>query len=79
MISPSANANEPVGEGCGSFRYTSGGVDEIGHLPKPSFLMSWRRRLPSSDEQSFFTSCRAKGLEVVDLGSRVYLIFISRI
>ena len=73
-ISPSWNAS--VREGCGSFHHTSEGVD--GHLPKPSFLMSWRRRLPSSDEQHFFASCREKGLEVADLGSRVYLIFISK-
>lgn len=76
MASP--DSNQLVAVVSKSFRQNSGGVSgEVDHLPKPSFLMSWRRRLPSSDEQIFFSNCRENGLEVVDLGSRVYVIFIQ--
>eukprot|EP00250_Pteridium_aquilinum_P013258 c21235_g1_i1 orf=108-908(+) len=43
-------------------------------LPKPCFLMSWRRRLPKEDEAAFFDGCKNNGLDVKHLGSRVYCI-----
>ncbi|KAL6146192.1 hypothetical protein ACLB2K_056875 [Fragaria x ananassa] len=43
-------------------------------LPRPSFLMSWRRRIGKEDESLFFTGCEDAGLEVMHLGSRVYCI-----
>lgn len=43
-------------------------------LPKPCFLMSWRRRLPKEDEAVFFDGCKDNGLGVKHLGSRVYCI-----
>ncbi|XP_050214231.1 uncharacterized protein LOC126665448 [Mercurialis annua] len=43
-------------------------------LPRPAFLMSWRRRIGKEDESLFFTGCEAAGLEVEHLGSRVYCI-----
>lgn len=43
-------------------------------LPRPSFVMSWRRRIPKQDEALFFEGCRSAGLEVIDLGSRIYCI-----
>nr|XP_024399928.1 protein N-terminal and lysine N-methyltransferase EFM7-like isoform X1 [Physcomitrium patens] len=44
-------------------------------LPKPCFLMSWRRRIPKDDEDQFFHGCRAAGLCVADYGARVYCIY----
>ncbi|XP_059296491.1 uncharacterized protein LOC132049636 [Lycium ferocissimum] len=43
-------------------------------LPRPAFLMSWRRRIGKEDESLFFTGCEKVGLEVNHLGSRVYCI-----
>lgn len=43
-------------------------------LPRPAFLMSWRRRIGKEDESLFFTGCEIAGLEVKHLGSRVYCI-----
>ncbi|XP_068318907.1 uncharacterized protein [Pyrus communis] len=43
-------------------------------LPRPAFLMSWRRRIGKEDESLFFTGCEDAGLEVKHLGSRVYCI-----
>lgn len=43
-------------------------------LPRPAFLMSWRRRIGKEDESLFFTGCEVAGLEVQHLGSRVYCI-----
>ncbi|XP_015089328.1 protein-lysine methyltransferase METTL21C isoform X1 [Solanum pennellii] len=43
-------------------------------LPRPAFLMSWRRRIGKEDESLFFTGCVKAGLEVNHLGSRVYCI-----
>ncbi|PIN08026.1 putative N2,N2-dimethylguanosine tRNA methyltransferase [Handroanthus impetiginosus] len=43
-------------------------------LTRPSFLMSWRRRIGKEDESLFFTGCEEAGLEVDHLGSRVYCI-----
>ncbi|CAA2979735.1 Hypothetical predicted protein [Olea europaea subsp. europaea] len=43
-------------------------------LPRPAFLMSWRRRIGKEDESLFFTGCEEAGLEVHHLGSRVYCI-----
>jgi len=43
-------------------------------LPKPCFLMSWRRRIPKQDEDVFFNGCRAAGLCVINYGSCVYCI-----
>jgi len=44
-------------------------------LPKPCFLMSWRRRIPKDDEDLFFQGCKAAGLCVADYGARVYCIY----
>lgn len=44
-------------------------------LPKPCFLMSWRRRIPKADEDLFFEGCKAAGLCVADYGARVYCIY----
>ncbi|KAK3018999.1 hypothetical protein RJ639_003607 [Escallonia herrerae] len=43
-------------------------------LPRPAFLMSWRRRIGKEDESLFFTGCENAGLQVQHLGSRVYCI-----
>ena len=43
-------------------------------LPKPCFLMSWRRRIPKEDEDFFFNGCKAANLLVADFGARVYCI-----
>ncbi|KAJ9543098.1 hypothetical protein OSB04_022805 [Centaurea solstitialis] len=43
-------------------------------LPRPSFLMSWRRRIGKEEESLFFTGCENAGLQVQHLGSRVYCI-----
>lgn len=43
-------------------------------LPKPCFLMSWRRRIPREDEDLFFNGCKAANLLVADFGARVYCI-----
>ncbi|ESQ40066.1 hypothetical protein EUTSA_v10014504mg [Eutrema salsugineum] len=43
-------------------------------LPRPAFLMSWRRRIGKDDESYFFTGCEDAGLEVKHLGNRVYCI-----
>ncbi|XP_047254231.1 uncharacterized protein LOC107852920 isoform X2 [Capsicum annuum] len=47
---------------------------DICPLPRPAFLMSWRRRIGKEDESLFFTGCDKAGLEVNHLGSRVYCI-----
>ncbi|XP_021906331.1 EEF1A lysine methyltransferase 3 isoform X2 [Carica papaya] len=44
------------------------------NLPKPAFLMSWRRRIGKEDESLFFAGCEKAGLEVKHIGSRVYCI-----
>jgi len=44
-------------------------------LPKPCFLMSWRRRIPKEDEDLFFQGCKAAGFCVADYGARVYCIY----
>ncbi|XP_017248515.1 uncharacterized protein LOC108219533 isoform X1 [Daucus carota subsp. sativus] len=41
---------------------------------RPSFLMSWRRRIGKEEESIFFKGCENAGLEVQHLGSRVYCI-----
>ncbi|KAK9994812.1 hypothetical protein SO802_024515 [Lithocarpus litseifolius] len=38
-------------------------------LPRPAFLMSWRRRIGKEDESLFFTSCADAGLEAKHIGS----------
>ncbi|RVX06050.1 hypothetical protein CK203_018780 [Vitis vinifera] len=43
-------------------------------LPRPAFLMSWRRRIGKEDESLFFTGCKNAGLEVKHMGSRVFCI-----
>ncbi|XP_027177498.1 uncharacterized protein LOC113776512 isoform X3 [Coffea eugenioides] len=43
-------------------------------LPRPAFLMSWRRRIRKEDESLFFNGCDEAGLEVQHLGTRVYCI-----
>jgi hypothetical protein len=43
-------------------------------IPKPYFLMSWRRRIPREDEAQFFNGCRTAGLYVTDVGPRIYCI-----
>lgn len=43
-------------------------------LPRPCFLMSWRRRIPKEDETSFFNGCGNAGLMVQHMGSRVFCI-----
>jgi hypothetical protein len=43
-------------------------------LPRPAFLMSWRRRIGKEDESLFFTGCANAGLEAKHIGSRVYCI-----
>ncbi|KDP24455.1 hypothetical protein JCGZ_25019 [Jatropha curcas] len=43
-------------------------------MPRPAFLMSWRRRIGKEDESLFFNGCEVAGLEVKHLGSRVYCI-----
>ncbi|XP_062095225.1 protein N-terminal and lysine N-methyltransferase efm7 isoform X1 [Humulus lupulus] len=43
-------------------------------LPKPAFLMSWRRRIGKEDESLFFSGCEDAGLDVKHMGSRVYCI-----
>ncbi|KAL3531695.1 hypothetical protein ACH5RR_005216 [Cinchona calisaya] len=43
-------------------------------LPRPAFLMSWRRRIGKEDESLFFNGCDKAGIEVQHLGSRVYCI-----
>lgn len=50
---------------------------EFTQLPKPCFLMSWRRRLPKEEEGLFFNGCKESGLFVHLLGSRVYCISSS--
>ncbi|XP_073265846.1 uncharacterized protein [Populus alba] len=50
-----------------------GGTHNIG-LPRPAFLMSWRRRIGKEDESLFFDGCESAGLQVEHLGSRVYCI-----
>lgn len=44
-------------------------------LPKPCFLMSWRRRIPKEDEDLFFQGCKTASLCVADYGARVYCIY----
>ncbi|KAJ6913293.1 hypothetical protein NC651_015720 [Populus alba x Populus x berolinensis] len=51
----------------------NGGTHNIG-LPRPAFLMSWRRRIGKEDESLFFDGCESAGLRVEHLGSRVYCI-----
>ncbi|VFQ71208.1 unnamed protein product [Cuscuta campestris] len=46
----------------------------VSALPRPAFLMSWRRRIGKEDELLFFSGCEEAGLEVNHLGSRVYCI-----
>ncbi|CAK9139946.1 unnamed protein product [Ilex paraguariensis] len=43
-------------------------------LPRPAFLMSWKRRIGKDDESLFFTGCENAGLDVEHLGSRVFCI-----
>ncbi|XP_015868072.1 protein N-terminal and lysine N-methyltransferase EFM7 isoform X1 [Ziziphus jujuba] len=43
-------------------------------LPRPCFLMSWRRRIGKEDESLFFGGCEDAGLDVNHIGSRVYCI-----
>ncbi|KAJ7949970.1 Methyltransferase family protein [Quillaja saponaria] len=43
-------------------------------LPRPAFLMSWRRRIGKEDESVFFVGCENAGLKVQHIGSRVYCI-----
>lgn len=43
-------------------------------VARPSFLMSWRRRIGKEEESIFFNGCENDGLEVQHLGSRVYCI-----
>ncbi|KAG6548532.1 hypothetical protein Mapa_010020 [Marchantia paleacea] len=52
--------------------FSYGAADE--GLPRPCFLMSWRRRIPKEDEAKFFEGCKIAGFCVNDLGSRVYSI-----
>lgn len=47
---------------------------ETQEVPRPAFLMSWRRRIGKEDELLFFTGCENAGLHVKHLGSRVYCI-----
>ncbi|KAF4401468.1 hypothetical protein G4B88_001662 [Cannabis sativa] len=46
-------------------------------LPKPAFLMSWRRRIGKEDESLFFSGCKDAGLDVKHIGSRVYCIKVT--
>ncbi|EYU26664.1 hypothetical protein MIMGU_mgv1a012473mg [Erythranthe guttata] len=52
---------------------TTGHHDQF-PLIRPTFLMSWRRRIGKEDESIFFSGCKEAGLEVVHIGSRVYSI-----
>lgn len=54
-------------------------VDIPSSLPKPCFLMSWRRRIPKEDESLFFNGCKTAGFCVTDYGSRVYCIHPTNI
>eukprot|EP00850_Spirogloea_muscicola_P006114 SM000028S10208 [mRNA] locus=s28:929670:931602:+ [translate_table: standard] len=49
-------------------------IDGLARLPIPSFLMSWRRRLPKTETDRFFGGCGDAGLVVKDLGSAVFLV-----
>ncbi|CAH9146912.1 unnamed protein product [Cuscuta epithymum] len=51
--------------------------DVLPALPRPAFLMSWRRRIGKEDESLFFVGCEKAGLEVKHLGSRVYCINLT--
>lgn len=53
--------------------------DTRSELPRPAFLMSWRRRIGKQDESLFFTGCETAGLQVKHLGSRVYCITPSKL
>eukprot|EP00249_Psilotum_nudum_P014756 c24987_g1_i1 orf=259-1122(+) len=55
------------------FALNPGQTDEHIKIPRPCFLMSWRRRIPK-DEALFFDGCEAIGLCVHHLGSRIYCI-----
>ncbi|KAF8402658.1 hypothetical protein HHK36_010747 [Tetracentron sinense] len=48
------------------------GTDDM--LPRPAFLMSWRRRIGKEDEAQFFNGCENAGFAVQHVGSRVYCI-----
>eukprot|EP00898_Chlorokybus_atmophyticus_P006831 jgi/Chlat1/7149/Chrsp57S06745 len=43
-------------------------------LSRPSFLMSWRRRINKADEALFFSGCLKAGLTITVVGPRTYLI-----
>ncbi|CAI0425390.1 unnamed protein product [Linum tenue] len=51
-----------------------GGKGEVERVPRPAFVMSWRRRIGKEDESLFFSGCEGANLQVRHLGSRVYLI-----
>ncbi|XP_073290187.1 uncharacterized protein [Primulina huaijiensis] len=53
--------------------------DDACLLPRPAFLMSWRRRIGKEDESLFFRGCEKAGLAVDHLGSRVYCIMPKEI
>ena len=57
-----------------SSRARVAGVVDPETIPRPYFLMSWRRRIPKEDESKFFEGCRTAGLFVKDVGPRIYCI-----
>lgn len=59
---------------CLSYPYISFATETSEGLPRPAFLMSWRRRIGKEDESLFFTGCKNAGLEVRHMGSRVFCI-----
>ncbi|CAN1276785.1 Protein-lysine methyltransferase METTL21C [Linum perenne] len=61
-------------EAAASFMDKQKNEEDIERLPKPAFLMSWRRRIGKEDESLFFSGCESANLQVQHLGSRVYLI-----
>nr|XP_043610628.1 protein N-terminal and lysine N-methyltransferase EFM7 isoform X2 [Erigeron canadensis] len=57
---------------------TSYAQETQSELPRPTFLMSWRRRIGKEEESLFFTGCKTAGLQVQHLGSRIYSITPAR-
>eukprot|EP01018_Ginkgo_biloba_P024190 Gb_09169 [translate_table: standard] len=53
-------------------------MEDKDELPRPCFLMSWRRRIPKEDEASFFNGCENAGLMVQHFGSRVFCINLRK-
>ncbi|OWM81730.1 hypothetical protein CDL15_Pgr007768 [Punica granatum] len=48
-------------------------------LPRPTFLMSWRRRIGKEEESLFFNGCEEAGLVVKHIVSRVYCVSLKKL